>query len=133
MKCTLKTYFVRYFVLISTSFVFSPRRKTELKGEGRGEEEFRLARDSRLCPATLSILRNMVKGLGLRIAIALFIYNNIFCYSSSSSSVDARLRRDGVELYNALWGRLTPSCVPPQGVSLCVFPLSENQAAKCEV
>ena len=105
----------------------------ELKGEGRGEEEFRLARDSRLCPATLSILRNMVKGLGLRIAIALFIYNNIFCYSSSSSSVDARLRRDGVELYNALWGRLTPSCVPPQGVSLCVFPLSENQAGKCEV
>lgn len=36
---------------------------------------------------------------------------------SSSSSVDARLRRDGVELFNTLWGRLTPSCVPPQGVS----------------
>ena len=64
----------------------------------------------------------MVKGLGLRTAISLFIYNNIFCFFSSSSSVDARLRRDGVELYNALWGRLTPSCVPPQGVSVC-FPL----------
>lgn len=36
---------------------------------------------------------------------------------SSSSSVDARLRRDGVELFNTLWGRLTPGCVPPQGVS----------------
>ena len=31
--------------------------------------------------------------------------------------MDARLRQDGVELYNALWGRLTPGCVPPQGVS----------------
>ena len=36
---------------------------------------------------------------------------------SSSSSVDARLRRDGVELFNTLWGRVTPGCVPPQGVS----------------
>ena len=74
----------------------------------------------------------MVKGLGLRTAVSLFIYNNIFCFFSSSSSVDARLRRDGVELYNALWGRLTPSCVPPQGVSVC-FPLClriRRQSAK---
>ena len=49
--------------------------------------------------------------------IVLYMWN-IFCCYSSSSSVDARLRRDGVELYNALWGRLTPSCVPPQGVSV---------------
>lgn len=70
--------------------------------------------------------------LYVRIAISLFIYNNILCFFSSSSSVDARLRRDGVELYNALWGRLTPSCVPPQGVSVC-FPLClriRRQSAK---
>jgi len=97
-----------------------------------GENELRRTRALRLCPATLSIVCDMVKGLRLRIAISLFIFYNTFCYSSSSSSVDARLRRDGVELYNALWGRLTPSCVPPQGVSLC-FPLClriRRQSAK---
>lgn len=45
---------------------------------------------------------------------------------SSSSSVDARLRRDGVELFNTLWGRLTPGCVPPQGMGI-VIDLKERK------
>lgn len=45
---------------------------------------------------------------------------------NSSFSVDARLRQDGVELYNALWGRLTPSCVPPQGMGI-VIDLKERK------
>lgn len=43
-----------------------------------------------------------------------------------SCSVDARLRQDGVELYNALWGRLTPGCVPPQGMGI-VIDLKERK------
>lgn len=45
---------------------------------------------------------------------------------NSSSSVDARLRRDGVELFNTLWGRLTPGCVPSQGMGI-VIDLKEKK------
>ncbi|KAK3736334.1 hypothetical protein QZH41_020807, partial [Actinostola sp. cb2023] len=33
---------------------------------------------------------------------------------------DARLRCDSCDLYNALFGRLTPTCVPPQGMGIVI-------------
>ena len=39
-----------------------------------------------------------------------------FLFSCDTAN-DFRLRCDVIDLYNALWGRVTPACVPAHGVS----------------
>ena len=48
------------------------------------------------------------------------IHFDYFCFSYDSVN-DFRLRCDLMELYNALWGRVTPNCVPAHGVKLLIF------------
>ena len=43
-----------------------------------------------------------------------------------ASSVDTRIRVTAIELYSTLYGKLTPSCMPDQGVSSVVTLLGIN-------
>ncbi|XP_046847633.1 transcription initiation factor TFIID subunit 2-like [Xenia sp. Carnegie-2017] len=49
----------------------------------------------------------------------LYLVNKLWT-AASKSSFDTRLRCDYMDLYNTLWGRVSPGCVPAQGMGVLI-------------